>query len=137
MHVLGPEAHAEHTRRDTAQRRKPLQELHHERRPWRGLAGEHVADDAILDEELEALRGARRPFAPLLHLVQDFERHRACAQLLPEDVGRGDGVLNGEVDADAADRRHGVRRIADAQKPRPRPALEAIDANREELHAVP
>ena len=32
-----------------------------------------------------------------------------------EDVGRGDRVLDGEIDADAADRRHGVGGVADAR----------------------
>lgn len=33
-----------------------------------------------------------------------------------ERVGGGDGVLNGEVDADASDGRHGVSGVADAQE---------------------
>ena len=45
----------------------------------------------------------------------------ASAQRAGEEVGRGDRVLDREVDADAADRRHGVRGVADAEQARPPP----------------
>ena len=41
----------------------------------------------------------------------------AVAKLLGQDVRRRDRILNREVDADAADRRHGMGRVADAQQP--------------------
>jgi hypothetical protein len=44
-----------------------------------------------------------------------------------EDVGRGDRVLDREVDADAADRRHGVGGIADRQQARPVPAGQPVE----------
>ena len=57
-----------------------------------------------------------------------------CAtQYRSKNVCGGDGVLNGEIDADAADRRHGVRAIADAQQAGTRPFAQAIDANAERL----
>ena len=46
----------------------------------------------------------------------------ALAQGAGQEVGGRDRVLDGEVDADAADRRHGVRRVADAQQARAVPA---------------
>jgi hypothetical protein len=46
---------------------------------------------------------------------------------------RGDRVLNREIDADAADRRHGVRRIADAEQARPVPLAQPIDRDRQQL----
>jgi hypothetical protein len=54
-----------------------------------------------------------------------------------QDVGRGNGILDGEIDPDAADRRHGVGGIADAQQPRSIPPTQAIDANGQELDIAP
>src|SRR5439155_13149228 len=49
----------------------------------------------------------------------------------------GHRVLDGEVDADAADRGHRVRRVADAQQARPVPAVEAVHPDGEQLDLVP
>ena len=46
-------------------------------------------------------------------------------------------ILDSEIDADAADRRHGVSGIADAEQPVAIPALQAIDRDSQELHVVP
>ena len=54
-----------------------------------------------------------------------------------EDVGGGDGVLQGEVDADAADGGHGVGGVADAEEAGGGPALEVVDFYGEELDVVP
>ena len=54
-----------------------------------------------------------------------------------EDVGGGDGVLNGEVDADAADGGHGVGGVADAEEAGEMPAVEAIDLDAEKLDLIP
>src|SRR3954467_15315132 len=59
----------------------------------------------------------------------------------PERVGetvRGrDRILDREVDPDAADRRHRVRGVADAQQAGPPPALQAVDRDRQELDVLP
>ena len=75
------------------------------------------ADDVVLRRDLYRLRDARREAAAALHRLEIRDVERLRQQRLGEDVRRGDGVLHGEVDADAADRRHGVRRVADAEKP--------------------
>ena len=62
---------------------------------------------------------------------------REVAEGFDEDVGGGDCVLNGEVDADAADGRHGVRGVADAEEAGEVPAVEDVDLDREELDLVP
>ena len=54
-----------------------------------------------------------------------------------EQVGRSDRVLDRQVDADAADRRHRVRRVADAEQARLRPLRQAIDGDGEQLDVVP
>ena len=41
------------------------------------------------------------------------------------------------TEADAADRRHGMRGIADAEEPRPRPSFKAVDRHRQDAHIFP
>ena len=53
----------------------------------------------------------------------------ALAQRPCEEVGGRDRVLDGQVDADAADRRHGVRGVADAEEPGPVPARQPVHAD--------
>ena len=48
-----------------------------------------------------------------------------------------DGILNREIDADAADRRHCVRRVADAEQAGTMPALEPVDAHVEHRYLRP
>ena len=75
--------------------------------------------------------GASAPcarFASVTFLSQQRQR---------QDIGGRDGVLNREIDADAADRRHGVGRIADAEQPGPVPLLQTVDLDRQQLHVVP
>ena len=47
-----------------------------------------------------------------------------------EDVGGGYGVLQGDVDADAADGGHGVGGVSDAEQAGGGPLLEAVDSGR-------
>jgi hypothetical protein len=54
-----------------------------------------------------------------------------------ENICGGDGVLNSEVDADAADGGHGVGGIADAEKAAAGPVAQAIDGDGEQLDVAP
>ena len=54
-----------------------------------------------------------------------------------EDVGGRDGVLDREIDADPADRRHRMGRIADRQQAGPPPARQPVERDREQLHLIP
>ena len=60
----------------------------------------------------------------------------AARERAGEDVGGGDRVLDGEVDADAADRRHRVRRIADRQQPGPVPAGQPVERDAEQVEVL-
>src|SRR5580658_141879 len=137
-HMLGPEAHADQPRGNAAQHRPGAQQAKRQRQ-GRGIGGaaEDPTDHAILDDELHALDDPRRQNAPLLDRAQALDRDRAAAERRRQDIRRRDRVLDGEVDADAADRRHGVGGVADAQQPRPIPAAQAIDRDGEELDLVP
>ena len=50
---------------------------------------------------------------------------------------RGDRVLDREVDADPADRRHRVRRVAEAEQPGRRPLPQPVERDLEQLDLVP
>jgi hypothetical protein len=52
-------------------------------------------------------------------------------------LGRRHRVLDGQIDAHAADGRHGVGRVSDAQEPRPIPPAQAVYRHRQELDVVP
>jgi len=54
-----------------------------------------------------------------------------------ENICGGDGVLNGEIDADAADGRHGVGGVADAEQAAAGPVAQAIDGDGEQLDVTP
>src|SRR5690606_17530949 len=58
-------------------------------------------------------------------------------QWLPEDIGCRDGILNGEVDAHAANGRHGMGSVADEQESRLVPLPQPVDADAEQLHIIP
>ena len=84
-----------------------------------------------------ALGDAGRKHAPLLHTAEVILAQHPGRERLPQDVRRRDRVLHREIDADAADGRHGVRGIADAQKARAVPAIQPVDRDREQLDLVP
>ena len=69
--------------------------------------------------DLQALRGARWKIAARLHRFNVFVGQRAAAQWLGQQIGRRDRILDCEVDADAANGAHRMRRVADAQQTRP------------------
>ena len=64
-------------------------------------------------------------------------RYLAVAERAGEQVGRGNRVLHGDIDAHTADRRHRVRSIADADQPGPPPFSQSVDTDAEELDAIP
>ena len=69
-YVLGPEAHANDPARDAAECRKPVKQSHEERRTRFPLHLQHIADDEVLNDHLQPLGHARRPFPALLHFRQ-------------------------------------------------------------------
>ena len=61
----------------------------------------------------------------------------ALTQRRRQNVGRCDRILHGEIDADAADRGHGVRRVADAEQAGLVPLLQAIYGDGQQLDVIP
>ena len=82
-------------------------------------------DDVVLDHDLHPLRHPHRKRAPPLHGIEFVLRRATACQFRSQQVCGRDRVLHREIDADAADRRHRMRGVADAKQPRQCPALAA------------
>ena len=102
-----------------------------------GLVVQGWFDETFMSEDLRGLGHFGWKFAAILDFVQVGIDGGVIAQRLPENVGGGDGVLNGEIYADSADGRHGVRGIADTEQAGARPLAQAIDGDGQELYVVP
>ena len=137
LDVFRPHAKPDEPRRQSTQQRHSVEEAQHKRRLQGLLSREHAAHHAILDEQLNRLRHASRKFPAPLHRGHIRIAQRIVAQLRGKEIGGGDGVLDREIHADPADRRHGVGGVADAQQSRPAPLLEAIDLDGEQAHVAP
>jgi len=124
-YVLRAETNANQSRGDALQERPAVNKLEKPRRLDTRTA-EHTLDHVVLNENLHALCGARGEFAPILHRGKVVVICRERLQRLSENVGGGDGILNGQIYADAANRRHRMSRIADAQEAGPPPSFKAI-----------
>ena len=97
-----------------APQQRPLHQLHEKRRSWL-LASERRADDVVLQDDLHALSKTRGKFATLLHALEGFDRCRSAAQRLGKNICGGNRVLHCQIDANPTNRRHGVRRVPDAE----------------------
>ena len=72
--MLRPNADADQAGGQAAQKRRAGEEADHEGRRQRLGAAEDLRDDAVLDEQLEALGQPRRQLPPALHGVQMLSR---------------------------------------------------------------
>ena len=90
-----------------------------------------------MEKGLEALGGSGRKYPPFLHLMQMIRLQYASFERLPENVRRCHRVLYSEIDAHAADGRHGMRCIADAKKALAVPTIEPVDCNHKKLDLLP
>jgi hypothetical protein len=108
-----------------------------EDRRVQGAFGVEGAVHDVVREGLDAL-GAENGFdAVVLHPLQMMIGEGVGEERLGQDVGCGDRVLEGYVDADAADGRHGVGGIADAEEAGGPPFFKMVDLDGEELDLVP
>ena len=55
-----------------------------------------------MNKDLHSLNEASRPFAARLHFAQIVHGNRTGSQFFGEEIGSRDGILNSEIDADAA-----------------------------------
>src|SRR5436190_8701656 len=101
MNMLGSWTHSNEARRYYAQDWEPLQELDRERQRVVSFSGGSPGDNAPMNLDLDSLNHAGGPFTPLLHLFELGQRDWPLFQFSRQQIGGGDGVLQGEVDTDA------------------------------------
>jgi len=135
--MFGAEAHADEARWNSPEQRIPIEEAHGTRDLDRSLRLQCPDENGVLHDHLHPLSDSGREFSAPLNRLQLRSRRDPALQRLVKQVRCGHGILNGEVDADATNRRHGVRRVADAQQPRPMLLPQAIDADGQQLHVAP
>ena len=105
-------------RGDALQPRDRVDEAHRQRRPERLATGlQRGADDVVLDHDLHGLGHPHRKFPTPPHRIQFVFGGAAAGEPGGQQVRGRDRVLHREVDPDAADRRHRVRRVADQRQP--------------------
>src|SRR5262249_30843643 len=119
LDVLGANADADHASRDPAQERPSLQQPERPRDTKETARREYPGEHAVLHEHLYALSQSGRQLTAALNALQIVNRRTALSQGPGQEVRRGNSILNGEVDADPTNGRHGVRRVADAGNTRP------------------
>jgi hypothetical protein len=134
--VFGADSDAYEAGQESAEQWAPGEDAEGEGR----IDGCRVAKDArekVVDEDLEGLSDAGGEFAAMLDVREGEFGDDPGGQDGCEDAGGSNGVLNGEVDADAADGGHGVGGVADAEEAGEVPAGEAIDLDGEEFDLGP
>ena len=112
--MFGAKTEADEAGGEPPQQRHPSEEPHREGRRHLCGACQHPAYHPVLQDHLEPLRRARRKLAATLHGLELPLGNRTLEKPRCENVRRGDGVLNREVDPDATDRRHRMSGVADA-----------------------
>ena len=115
VNVFGPEAHADDAAGELLEAGDAGEDAERER----SIEGPGIVQDAVDDlvgAGLQALRAQDGGLALGLNRVEMVAGEGAGAEWISEEVGGGDGVLDREVDADAADGRHGVGGVADAEE---------------------
>ena len=118
--MLRPNSHADEAGAQPARQRCGLQ-LPHE-------PGESpVGADLPSDYGLHALSDPGRELAAALYFRQVASVESPFAECSRQYIGRRDRILDGKVDPDASDRRHGMSRISDAKEPRTIPPLQTVD----------
>jgi hypothetical protein len=123
--MLRPDADTDQASWNSAQYREAGQHPKGERGLKLTAPPEHARDDSVLEHDLETLCHARGQLPAPLHPPQMVDGELLGTQSLGKLVSGGHRILNGQVDANAADRRHGVRSVADAKQPRAIPSAQA------------
>jgi len=113
--VLGLETHADEASGEVFEAWDAGGDAEGERRTDRAGALKGAGEDAV-GENLYSLGVTHGRFAVMLDALQIMYGGAAGEEAFGEDIGGGDCVLQGDVDADAADGGHGVGGVADAEQ---------------------
>src|SRR5262252_2926528 len=115
--MLGAKPEADQAGRNATQQCPLVEEPQSQRRREPLGALEYAPDHPVLDEELELLRGTGRELSTALDRAQILIAWGSLAKTRGQNVGGRYRVLNCQIYAHPANRRHGVSRIPDAHRP--------------------
>lgn len=104
LYVLGPDANADQIAESSPQERHACHQPGDPGKRGRYAARQGAAQQALLKQDLQALGQIGRGSATTLYLLQVLALARATAQRRGQDVGRRDGILNGQVVSASATR---------------------------------
>ena len=135
--MLWPESQCNESRLDATQWWKPRHQLKEQRRLGAGASAQNGVDQPIMEEHLQTLSRAGRKRATFLNPPQMVGSHHPRPERLPENVRRCHRVLDGKIDAHAAQGRHGMRRVADAKQTWTVPMIESVKRNGEKPDLLP
>lgn len=129
--MLGANSQSQHSSRNSTQDWKLPQQLEWQRKtPHRFAIAQSAANKPTMRENLKPLSHLGWKFPAFLDLMEQYLADRPMQQGLRQDICRGNRVLDREIDAHSADRRHGMSTVPDAKQPRPRPPAKPVDRNR-------
>ena len=83
--------------------------------------------EKLMSLDLQELGGARGKLAPALDARQQRLGDVSVAKRAGQQVRGGHGILDREVDANSARRRHGMGGVSNAEQSRPMPLPQPID----------
>ena len=126
FHVLRPDSDANKARAKPAQESGAFQQPDGPGRPCRSGLPEPSANLSA-NQFLQALRETGGERAAALYFREVFVAYGAFAKRSCQYIGRCHSVLDGHIDPDTADRRHGVSGIADAQQAGAMPLPQPVD----------
>ena len=137
--MLAPDAEADQPRRDSPQHREALEQPQRQRHLGRAppCAARAASDTRSCTAFCAAWMTRVGKHPPLLHLLSSGSTFSPRGERAGEDVRGRDRVLDGQVDADPADRRHGVRGVADREQAGPPPACQPVERHRQQFDLIP
>ena len=138
LDVFGKDAQGDDSGGDSIEEGRLENEPHRPGETGLCCAADDAANESVLDENLHVLHESRGAKPTFLYRFQVCGFDRAMVSKKGnESIGGSNGVLNGKVDADASDRRHGMSGVADTQEAGAIPSLESINRDGQESDLIP
>jgi len=135
--VFGTEADADQARGNSAKKGPSREKLEGPAQSEGFRTTENAADHTVLNNDLKPLGRPCWKRSPFLDGAKITLAGRSLQEHGTQNICCGYCVLNGKIDANAADWRHGVGRVANAQESRPPPTRQPVDSNGQEANVLP
>src|SRR5580765_1501832 len=111
--VLRTKADPDHASGYSTQKWKHANQSQHEWQLERSGTSKHVPDHSVLYRDLHLLGGSRWKFAPALDQFKIRLTNTSSSELRNKNVGGRHRILNGQINPNAAHRRHRMCGIPD------------------------